>query len=75
MSTERASHILAIWLVANLSIVLLWDLAVLAFNLDTPTVSFYLYQTGRRYPLLYLWVGIGIGHLALPLVLTNGHPR
>jgi len=72
MSTIMLSRFLALWLVFNLTLVVLWDVTVMAFGLETPTVSYYLYLMGRKYPLLYLWIGIGVGHLIMPLVIHNG---
>lgn len=76
MSPDPLTRILAIWFVANLSLVTVWDLWVVAFVPERITVSRYLYDLGQSYPALYLWLGIAIGHILMPLVLVaNGANR
>lgn len=70
----QASYILAMWLVATLTAVTVWDLVVLFACPNVPTVSMQLYTWGSQYPLLYFWCGVAIGHILLPLVIKpNGN--
>lgn len=64
--------ILAAWLVLTLTAVLIWDILVPSLGVGVITVSEQLHTWGSRYPVLYLLLGIAIGHIVLPLVIKNG---
>lgn len=74
MNSNLGSAILAAWLVATVLFILAWDVACIFVFPDQLTVSRYLWEWGHRYPLLYFLLGVGIGHILLPLlvVMKNG---
>jgi hypothetical protein len=63
--------------IALLVFVVVWDATVIALRLPDATVSYSLYFWAQRYPLLYLLLGVLIGHLIVPLVVlgANGNPH
>ncbi len=62
------------WLIVTLAVVGAYDVyAVLVLGGNT-TVSYELYELGRRMPTLYLFVGVLVGHLILPLHVAQNAP-
>jgi hypothetical protein len=63
------------YLVITLSIVGAYDLYAIIFVGGNSTVSFEIYSLGKRFPTLYLFIGLLIGHIVFPLhVVDNGNP-
>jgi len=58
---------IALWLLANVLFVGLWDVCALFFLSEEDTVSHWLQAWFRQLPVLALVVGIVLGHLAWPL--------
>ena len=63
------------WLVITLGSVGMYDVYAVLFVGGNSTVSFELYELGKRMPTLYLGLGILIGHIVLPLHVVDNHPR
>jgi hypothetical protein len=62
------------WLIVTLALVGAWDVyAVLVLGGNT-TVSYHLYELGKRIPTLYLFMGMLIGHVILPLHVHDDKP-
>lgn len=61
------------YLIVTLSLVGAYDLYAVLFVGGNTTVSYELYSLGRRFPTLYLLVGVLIGHIVLPLHVHE-HP-
>ena len=55
------------YLVATLSIVGAYDVYAVLFLGGNSSVSYEIYSLGSRFPTLYLFVGVLIGHLIFPL--------
>jgi hypothetical protein len=68
------TQLFAWWLIINLSLIMAYDIVILMTAPEQPTVSRMIYDLGRHQPALYLWVGITIGHIVMPLVISNGKP-
>lgn len=68
------TKILAIWFIVNIIFVAAWDIVTMLIAPDHTSVSMFIYEWGKRYPALYLIIGVGIGHLIVPLRVTNGAP-
>jgi hypothetical protein len=67
--------VLAVWTVLTLVLVLVVDLIAALWGQPDLTVSYIIYDYGRRYPFLYFLLGGLVFHLVFPLVLTirNGN--
>jgi hypothetical protein len=59
------------WLVITLGAVGAYDIYAVLFVGGNSTVSFELYAMGKRFPSLYLLIGILIGHIVLPLHVSD----
>lgn len=70
--THLMTPILAAWLVITLAAVLVWDVMLPALGFRELSVSHQLYQWGQQHPVLYLLIGVAIGHILFPLVVRNG---
>lgn len=55
------------YLFASLVIVGAYDVWSLLFGVSNSTVSYALYSLGKRFPTLYLLLGVLIGHIVFPL--------
>lgn len=62
--------ILGWWLVVTLALITVVDFVAIAAGRPEATVSRWVYELGNRHPLLYLVLGLTIGHLIVPLVLN-----
>ncbi len=69
--TKWLPTFLAAWLLVSLIVVLVVDLLALFLELPMSTVSYTLWDWGRRYPAFYLLLGLLLGHIVFPLILTN----
>jgi hypothetical protein len=70
MQESWPARALAVWLLGNLMFITAWDLVTIFFGLRAQSVSFQLYTWCEDYPRLYLLVGIAVGHLFLPLIVS-----
>lgn len=59
------------WLVVTLGLVGVYDVWAVLFGQPNSTVSYELYMLGKRMPTIYLMVGVLIGHLVLPLHISD----
>lgn len=59
--------IMSWWLVITLGSVGVYDLYAVLFVGGDSTVSFEIYSLGKRFPALYLLIGLLIGHIIMPL--------
>jgi len=62
------------YLVVTLGIVGFYDLYAVLFLGGNTTVSYEIYSLGRRFPTLYLLIGLLIGHIILPLHVHDDAP-
>ena len=62
------------YLVLTLSIVGAYDVYAVLFIGGDTTVSYEIYNLGKRFPTLYLLIGLLIGHIIFPLHVS-GSPR
>lgn len=63
------------YLIVTLSLVGAYDVYAVLFIGGNSTVSYELYSLGRRFPTLYLLVGVLIGHVVLPLHVHDSGPN
>lgn len=68
----QVSQLFAWWIIINLTLAMAYDVWAIMSGSDTPTISRMLYEMGSKQPFLYLWLGITIGHILMPLVVPNG---
>jgi len=68
---------IALWLIANVLIVGLYDVFALFFLSPEETVSYWMQAWLRAFPVLGIALGIVIGHLAWPirLVVKGANPN
>jgi hypothetical protein len=66
-------QIMTWYLFITLSIVGAYDAYAILFNGGNATVSYELHCLGRKFPALYLFLGILIGHIVFPLHVPNGN--
>lgn len=62
-------HALGWVLVTNLAVIFAVDALALQMGRSDLTVSYWVWQIGQSHPVLYLLLGVAIGHLFLPLVI------
>ena len=62
------------WLFVTLALVGAYDLYAVLFVGGNSTVSYELYSLGKRFPTIYLLVGLLIGHIILPLHVHDDNP-
>lgn len=55
------------YLVFTLTLVGAYDIYAILFLGGNSTVSYEIYELGKRFPTLYLLIGILIGHIVFPL--------
>jgi hypothetical protein len=60
-------YLMTWYLIVTLAIVGAYDVYAILFIGGNSTVSFELYSLGKRFPTLYLLIGVLIGHIAFPL--------
>jgi hypothetical protein len=65
---------LCIWLLITLTIVGAYDIYAVLFLGGNSTVSFEIYQLGKRFPTFFLFLGILVGHIILPLHVHDDMP-
>ena len=63
--------ILSWWLVITLACCGAWDVYAILFMPANSTVSYEIYSLGKRMPTLYLFIGGLLGHIIVPLHVTD----
>lgn len=62
------------YLVVTLAVVGAYDVYAVLMVGGNATVSYEIYSLGKRWPSLYLFIGILLGHIILPLHVHDDHP-
>lgn len=76
-------QIMSWYLVVTLTLVGAYDIYAILFLGGNTTVSYEVYELGKRFPTLYLLIGVLIGHIVFPLhvagpkdpIIHNGQPK
>lgn len=63
--------IMAWWLILTISITGAYDVWAILMSRPNSTVSYELHILGERWPALYLFLGVLIGHVIFPLVIQD----
>lgn len=72
-NAKLVQSVLGWWLIGTLVIITVVDAYALVMDAEAMTVSQWIYQNGRKAPVLYLILGVCIGHILFPLIVSNGH--